>query len=260
MKDMIGKVIFVGAGPGDPKLITVLGMEALAEADVIVYDRLASPKLLAYAKKDVELIYCGKLPDRHTIPQAEINQILVEQTKLGKRVVRLKGGDPSVFGRVGEEAECCAEHHIPFEIVPGITSGLAAPLYAGIPITHRDFNSSFAVVTGHKRTDGSGVEVNWAKLATAVETIICYMGVGNIAEIQQQLITHGRSPDTPVALIRWGTLSTQETLVGTLENIADKVHEARFKAPAIIVVGEVVRLREKLSWFEPNAENGIIGG
>jgi uroporphyrinogen III methyltransferase/synthase len=245
-----GKVYLVGAGPGDPKLITLRGMEALAKADVIVYDRLASPKLLSYAKDNVELIYCGKLPDRHTIPQEEINQILVRQAKLGKTVVRLKGGDPSIFGRVGEEAAHCVEHGVSFEVVPGITSGIAAPMYAGIPLTHRDLNSSLAFVTGHKRVDDKGIEINWEKLATAVETIVFYMGVGNLSLIQEQLVLYGRSPETPVALVRWGTLGKQETLTGTLNNIVAKVEEANFKAPAIIIVGEVVRLREKLSWFE----------
>jgi uroporphyrin-III C-methyltransferase len=250
MGDQVGKVYLVGAGPGDPKLITVKGAEALKEADVIVYDRLASPDLLGYAREDVELIYCGKLPDRHTIPQEEINQILVDKAKQGNIVVRLKGGDPSIFGRVGEEAECCVDNGIPFEVVPGITSGIAAPMYAGIPLTHRDLNSTVAFVTGHKRTDGRGADIQWEKLATAVETIVFYMGVGNIAFIQEKLLQNGRDPQTPVALVRWGTLPKQETLVGTLGDIVVKVEESQFKAPAIIVVGEVVKLREKLKWFE----------
>jgi uroporphyrinogen III methyltransferase/synthase len=219
-------------------------------ADCIVYDRLASPQLLSHAKPDVELIYCGKLPDRHTLTQEEINRVLVEKAREGKVVTRLKGGDPSVFGRVGEEAEELVKHDIPYEIVPGITSGIAAPAYAGIPVTHRDFNSSFAIVTGHERPDKTESSINWEKLATAVETIIFYMGVGNLPFIREQLIKYGRSPKTPVALIRWGTTVDQETLVGTLEDIVEKREAANLTNPAIIIVGEVVRLRDKLQWFE----------
>lgn len=250
MHHHVGKVYFVGAGPGDPKLITVKGVEAISKADVIVFDRLVSPELLKYAKENVEHIYCGKLPDCHTIPQEEINQILVDQAKLGKTVVRLKGGDPGIFGRVGEEAEHCVKHQVPFEVVPGITSGIAVPMYAGIPLTHRELSSSVAIVTGHKRTDGPGKEIRWEKLSNAVDTIVFYMGIGNLPLIQEQLLLHGRDPETPVALVRWGTLEQQETLTGTLDNVVEKVKKANFKAPAIIVVGEVVALREKLSWFE----------
>ncbi|WP_134684805.1 uroporphyrinogen-III C-methyltransferase [Brevibacillus migulae] len=245
-----GKVFLVGAGPGDPKLITVRGMETIKQADCIVYDRLASPRLLAHARPDVELIYCGKLPDRHTLTQEEINQVLVDKALEGKVVTRLKGGDPSIFGRVGEEAEELAKHDIPFEIVPGITSGIAAPAYAGIPVTHRDYNSSLAIVTGHERPDKTESSINWEKLATAVETIVFYMGVGNLPFIREQLIKYGRSPQTPVALVRWGTTVDQETLVGTLENIVEKREEAGLTNPAIIIVGEVVKLRDKLQWFE----------
>lgn len=245
-----GKVFLVGAGPGDPKLITVRGMETIAMAECIVYDRLASPRLLAHARPDVELIYCGKLPDRHTLTQEEINQVLVDKALEGKIVTRLKGGDPSIFGRVGEEAEELVKHDIPFEIVPGITSGIAAPAYAGIPVTHREFNSSLAIVTGHERPEKTESSINWENLATAVGTIIFYMGVGNLPFIREQLIKYGRSPQTPVALVRWGTTVDQETLVGTLENIVEKREEAGLTNPAIIVVGEVVNLREKLQWFE----------
>lgn len=245
-----GKVFLVGAGPGDPKLITVRGLETIKVADCIVYDRLASPRLLAHAKPGVELIYCGKLPDRHTLTQDEINQVLVDKALEGKVVTRLKGGDPSIFGRVGEEAEELAKHEIEFEIVPGITSGIAAPAYAGIPVTHRDFNSSLAIVTGHERPEKTTSSINWEKLATAVETIIFYMGVGNLPFIREQLIKYGRSPQTPVALVRWGTTIDQETLVGTLENIVEKREAAGLTNPSIIIVGEVVALRDKLQWFE----------
>lgn len=247
---MSGIVYLVGAGPGDPGLITVKGQEAIKKADVIVYDRLASPQLLNDAKETAELIYVGKLPDRHTLKQEEINELLVEKAKQGKIVTRLKGGDPFIFGRGGEEAERCVEEGIPFEVVPGITSAIAVPAYAGIPVTHRDFNSSFAIVTGHERPEKTESSIRWDRLATATETLIFLMGVSNLPFITEQLIKYGRAKETPVALVRWGTRVEQETLVGTLENIVQKVQETNFRSPAIIIVGEVVKLREKLSWFE----------
>lgn len=244
-----GSVLFVGAGPGDPKLLTIKGMEALKRADVVVYDRLANPLLLAHAKREARLIYCGKEADRHTLPQDEINLLLIREAKKGQTVVRLKGGDPSMFGRVGEEAQTCLEHGIPFEIVPGITSGMAAPLYAGIPLTHRDYNSSVAFVTGHLCEKNAGKEPDWAALAT-VETLVIYMGVKNLPRIRTQLLANGKAANTPVALVRWGTLGEQETLVGKLATIVEQVAEAGFAAPAIIVVGEVVQLRDSLNWYE----------
>lgn len=244
-----GSVLFVGAGPGDPKLLTIKGKEALQRADVVVYDRLANPLLLAHARRGARLVYCGKEADRHTLPQEDINLLLIREAQQGQTVVRLKGGDPSMFGRVGEEAQMCLAHGIPFEIVPGITSGIAAPLYAGIPLTHRDYNSSVAFVTGHLCEKNSGKGPDWAALAS-VETLVIYMGVKNLQHIREQLLAHGKEPATPVALVRWGTLGKQETLVGTLETIERQVAEARFTAPAIIVVGEVVRLRDSLDWYE----------
>ncbi|GEN33906.1 MULTISPECIES: uroporphyrinogen-III C-methyltransferase [Aneurinibacillus] len=245
-----GKVYLVGAGPGDPKLITVRGLELLQHADVVVYDRLASPKLLDYAKQEAERIYCGKQADHHSLPQSEINRIIVEKALEGKEVVRLKGGDPFVFGRGGEEAEACLAAGLSYEVVPGITSGIAAPAYAGIPVTHRAYSSSVAFVTGHKAADKEQSGIDWKKLATAVDTLVFYMGVGNLPDIVRNLRQHGRRKETPVALVRWGTYENQETLIGTLETIVEKVQQARFKSPAIIVVGEVVRLREQLAWYE----------
>ncbi|MFD2370781.1 uroporphyrinogen-III C-methyltransferase [Brevibacillus sp. GCM10020057] len=244
-----GSVVFVGAGPGDPKLLTIRGKEALGRADVVVYDRLANPLLLAHVREGARLVYCGKEADRHTLPQEKINSLLVREAQRGHTVVRLKGGDPSMFGRVGEEAQVCVAHGVRYEIVPGITSGMAVPLYAGIPLTHREFNSSVAFVTGHLCEKNSGKEPDWAALA-AVETLVIYMGVKNLPRIKEQLLASGKSPDTPVALVRWGTLGKQETLTGRLETIDQKVAEAGFKAPAIIVVGEVVRLRDALNWYE----------
>lgn len=252
-----GSVFFVGAGPGDPELMTIKGANALKKADVIVYDRLVSPKLLDYAKPLVELIYCGKLPDKHLIPQEKINEIIVEKALKGKNVVRLKGGDPSIFGRVGEEAEYCVDHGVPFEVVPGITSGISASMYAGIPLTHRDFSSSCAFITGHKSNNNVKKEIQWEKLSTSVDTLVFYMGVCNIEIIQEKLLLHGRPAGTPVALVRWGTTDNQETLTGTLENISQKVAEVQFRSPAIIVVGEVVKLREKLAWFKENKSQSL---
>ncbi len=246
-------VYLVGAGPGDPGLITVKGKQAIEKAEVIIYDRLASPGLLRNVRADVEKIYVGKLPDRHTLTQDEINDLLVEKAKEGKVITRLKGGDPFIFGRGGEEAERLADEGIPFEVVPGITSAVAVPAYAGIPVTHRDFNSSFSIVTGHERPEKTESSINWEKLATATETLIFLMGVTNLPFIVKQLTNYGRESSTPIALIRWGTRVEQETLMGTLADIVQKVEETKFRSPAIIIVGEVVRLREKLAWFEQKA-------
>jgi uroporphyrin-III C-methyltransferase len=245
-----GTVYLVGAGPGDPKLITVRGLECIQCADVIIYDRLANPELLNHAKKGVELIYCGKLPDNHTLRQEEINQLLVKKALAGKSVTRLKGGDPSVFGRVGEEAVELAKHGIPFEIIPGISSGIAAAAYAGIPVTHREHASSFAMVTGHAREDSPKENINWGALAQGIDTIAFYMGIANLGYISEQLIKHGRDPGTPVALIHWGTTAKQKTLVGTLKNIEEEARKQQFSHPSIILVGEVVKLREQMQWFE----------
>ncbi|MGO4886991.1 uroporphyrinogen-III C-methyltransferase [Anaerobacillus sp. MEB173] len=246
----VGKVFLVGAGPGDVGLITVKGMESIRQAEVILYDRLVNPLLLEHARPDVELIYCGKLPDRHILRQENINDLLVEKAMEGKMVVRLKGGDPSVFGRVGEEAETLTKNKIPFEIVPGITSGIAASTYAGIPVTHRDYGSSFAMVTGHDKSKDGKPAIDWEALARGIDTIAFYMGVGNIAHISEKLIQNGRSPLTPVILIQWGTTSRQKTLEGNLGNIAALVEETKFSNPAITLVGDIVKLREKVKWFE----------
>ncbi|MBN6187876.1 uroporphyrinogen-III C-methyltransferase [Aneurinibacillus sp. BA2021] len=253
-----GKVYLVGAGPGDPKLITIRGAELLRQADVIVYDRLASPALLEYAKESAERIYCGKKADHHSLPQPEINRLIVEKALTGKEVVRLKGGDPFIFGRGGEEAEACIEAGVAYEVVPGITSGIAAPAYAGIPVTHRDHASSVAFITGHKAEGKEEGGIAWTKLVGAVHTLVFYMGVSNLPDIVKNLRQHGQAKDTPVALVRWGTCEEQETLVGTLDTIVDQVQQARFRSPAIIVVGDVVRLREKLAWYEQKLPRAVI--
>jgi uroporphyrinogen III methyltransferase/synthase len=225
-------------------------MEAIGKADVVVYDRLASPRLLMHTKPGTEKIFVGKLPDKHMLKQAEINQLLVDLALQGKTVIRLKGGDPCVFGRVGEEAELLAQNDIEFEIIPGITSAIGVPAYAGIPVTHRDYTSSFTIVTGHEYTNKTYSDVDWDKLANSTGTLVFLMGVANLANIRDELIRCGKSTDLPVALIRWGTWMEQETLTGTLETIVDQVREANFQSPAVIIVGEVVKLREKLAWFE----------
>jgi uroporphyrinogen III methyltransferase / synthase len=245
-----GKVYLVGAGPGDPGLITVKGLECIQTAEVIIYDYLANPKLLAQVKPDAELIYVGKKGGDHTLPQEEINQLIINQARSGKTVCRLKGGDPCVFGRGGEEAEELVAAGIEFEFVPGITSAIAVPAYAGIPVTHREYTSDFAVITGHEDPTKETSSIQWDKLATSVGTLIFLMGVGNLPQIASQLIKYGRTKETPVALIRHGTLPNQETLVGNLADIAIKAEQQQMKPPAIIIVGEVVKLRDKLNWFE----------
>lgn len=247
---MAGKVYLVGAGPGDARLITVKGLQCLEKGDVVVYDRLANPSLLQKMKRGAEKVYVGKLPDRHTMKQEEINQLLVDLALKGKTVVRLKGGDPTIFGRVGEEAELLRKHGIPYEIVPGITAAISVPAYAGIPVTHRDMASSLSIITGHESPDKLDKSINWEKVTNATGTLIFMMGVAKIGYISRQLITYGRSPDTPVALVRWGTRAEQATLTGTLEDIERKVLEANFQPPAVIVVGDVVTQREHLKWAE----------
>ncbi|WP_027410742.1 uroporphyrinogen-III C-methyltransferase [Anoxybacillus tepidamans] len=245
----MGKVYLVGAGPGDPELITVKGLNCIKKADVILYDRLINEELLTYAKQNAELIFCGKLPGYHTMQQETINRFLVHHAKKGKIVVRLKGGDPFVFGRGGEEAEALVKHGIEFEVVPGITSGIAAAAYAGIPVTHRHFSSSIAFITGHRR-EGSSEEMKWESLAKGIDTLAIYMGVKNLPYIREQLLKHGKPPSTPVAVIQWGTLYEQRTVTATLETIVETIQQKQIENPSMIIIGEVVALREKIQWFE----------
>ena len=245
-----GFVYLVGAGPGDPGLFTLKGKKIMETADVIIYDRLVSKRILAFANENAEFIYVGKASSRHTLSQDEINELLVKKAGEGKRVVRLKGGDPFVFGRGGEEALYVREHGFDFEIVPGISSAIAVPAYAGIPVTHREDTSSVTLVTGHEKEGKEESSINWQALGSGTETIVFLMGVENLAFICQQLIKYGRDPFTPVALIRWGTLPAQQVLTGQLSNIAGKKQQANFKPPAVIVVGEVVKQREALKWLE----------
>lgn len=243
----VGKVYLVGAGPGDPGLLTVRGLELLHGAQVVVYDRLVNPVLLEEAPPVAIRIFVGKADGLHSLPQGEINRLLVSYARRGYDVVRLKGGDPFIFGRGGEEAEALRDAGIPFEIVPGVSSAISVPAYAGIPLTHRGLSSSFAVVTGHQACE-AGSSVNWAALATAVDTLVILMGLKNLPAIVRGLLGAGRSPETPVAIVRWGTTIEQKTVIGNLADIVDK--SRGLKPPVVVVIGQVVNLAEKLRWFE----------
>lgn len=245
-----GKVYLVGAGPGDSGLITVKGLDCLTRAEGVIYDNLIDDSLLESANPEAEKIYVGKTAGCHAMAQEDINKLLVKKAREGKNVVRLKGGDPFVLGRGGEEAEALSQHRIPFEVVPGVTSAVAAPAYAGIPVTHRGLASSFAVITGHEDPAKGESSIDWAKLATGVDTLVFLMGLGNLSSIVEELINHGRLPDTPVALIREGCRPVQETVTGTLADIAARAAEKEVKPPVVIVVGKVAGLREKLRWFD----------
>jgi len=243
-------VYLVGAGPGDPGLITLNGIEAIEAADVIVYDYLASASLLNYARESAELIYAGKKGGDHTLSQAEINQLIVDRALSGKTVTRLKGGDPFVFGRGGEEIEALIDAGVSFTIVPGVTSAIAAPAYAGIPLTHRKYASTVTFITGHEDPKKQTSTINWAALANTRGTLVFLMGVKNLPHIAGRLVENGMNPETPAALVRWGTTPSQETVTGTLTTIVENVEAAGLKPPCIIIVGDVVALRDKMQWFE----------
>lgn len=245
-----GYVYLVGAGPGDPKLLTIRGSECIARADVLVYDRLASRTLLKLTQPNCEKIYVGKSPEGHTLRQEEINDLLVSKALEGKIVTRLKGGDPFVFGRGGEEAEALIEAGISFEVVPGVTSAIAVPAYAGIPVTHRDLTSSFTVITGHEKPSKDSSAIAWESLATSGSTLIFLMGMENLRMIAEKLQEHGLPPSTPSGIIQWGTRSEQRVVTGKLEDITELASSQGFTNPAVIIVGEVVSLRDKLKWFE----------
>jgi uroporphyrinogen III methyltransferase / synthase len=247
---MSGKVYLVGAGPGDPGLVTQKGIACIAGADVIIYDYLASKQLLSYAPENAELIYAGKQGGDHTLTQDSINALIVEKASAGSMVVRLKGGDPFIFGRGGEEIEALIEENIDFEIVPGVTSAIAAPAYAGIPLTHRQYTSSVTFITGHEDPTKAESMLNWEALANTGGTLVFFMGVKNLPKITARLLECKMSPETPVALVRWGTTPAQQTVTGTLATINETVARVGLKPPSIIVVGRVVELREKMKWFE----------
>jgi uroporphyrinogen III methyltransferase / synthase len=245
-----GTVYLVGAGPGDAGLLTMRGAELLGRADVVVYDALVNPDLLRLAPKSAEVIYGGKRAKDHAIPQEGLNQLLVAKAKEGKTVVRLKGGDPYIFGRGGEEAEELAAAHVPFEVIPGVSSIVAGPNYAGIPLTHRDHCSTFTVITGHEDPTKEESALDWNQIARLPGTKVILMGVERIGALASSLIAGGMPPQTPVGMVRWGTTGRQQSIEGTLETIARVVAETGFKAPAVTVIGDVVKLRKKLNWAE----------
>lgn len=242
-------VYLVGAGPGHPSLLTLRARDLLASCDLILYDYLVDPETLQFASAKAERIYVGKVSGGQHTPQTEINRLLIEQARVGRRVVRLKGGDPFLFGRGAEEAEALYEAGVPFEVVPGISSALAVPAYAGIPLTHRDISSSVAFLAGTSSGDADDVSSALADLSRA-DTIVILMGIGNLRLIADDLLACGRDPQTPAAIIRWGTYETQQTVSGTLQTIADEAENRRMRPPGVIIIGEVVRLRDRLKWFE----------
>src|SRR6266550_2166631 len=251
MHALPGTVYLVGAGPGAPGLLTVKAVDLLESCDTVVYDYLVNPEVLAHVQSSTERIYVGKVGGGRHTPQRQINHLLIQQARAGKRVVRLKGGDPFLFGRGAEEAEALVEAGVPFEVVPGVSSALAVPAYAGIPLTHRGMSSSVAVITGARGGDGAYESGAFEHLASA-DTLVVLMGVAHLREIANDLVNSGRSAETPAAVIRWGTYNGQQTVTGTLGTIAVEAERSGMRAPAVIIIGEVVRLRERLSWFEQN--------
>jgi uroporphyrinogen III methyltransferase/synthase len=245
-----GKVYLIGAGPGDVGLLTIKGMKCLQKAEVVMYDFHLNAQILNYINHDAEFIYAGKRGGHHAMTQEEINQAIVDKAKEGKIVCRLKGGDPFVFGRGGEEAEVLVNEGIEFEVIPGVSSSIAAPAYAGIPLTHRKYSSSFAVITGNEDITKPESSIDWSKFSNGFDTLVFLMGVKNISAITSKLIEHGKSPDTPTAVVRWGTRPDQKTVVSTLKDIAEIIKKEKIQPPAVMVIGDVVKLRDTLKWYE----------
>jgi uroporphyrin-III C-methyltransferase/precorrin-2 dehydrogenase/sirohydrochlorin ferrochelatase len=247
-----GEVYLVGGGPGDPDLLTFRALRLMQQCDVCVYDKLVSPEVLDLVRRDAELIYVGKSRDQHTLPQEEINQLLARLALAGKRVLRLKGGDPFIFGRGGEEIETLMQQGVPFQVVPGITAANGVSSYAGIPLTHRDYAQACLFITGHLK---NGVlDLDWAAMARPQQTVVIYMGLVGLEQICQQLIAHGVAPDMPAAVIQQGTTQHQRVVSANLSDLASQVAAAKMKAPCLTIIGQVVQLREKLNWFEPQTQ------
>jgi uroporphyrin-III C-methyltransferase/precorrin-2 dehydrogenase/sirohydrochlorin ferrochelatase len=247
-----GEVYLVGGGPGSPDLLTFRALRLMQQCDVCVYDKLVSPEVMELVRRDAELIYVGKSRDQHTLPQEEINELLARLALEGKRVLRLKGGDPFIFGRGGEEIETLMQRGVPFQVVPGITAANGVSTYAGIPLTHRDYAQACLFITGHLK-EGS-VDLDWVAMSRPRQTVVIYMGLVGLEKICEQLIVHGVSPDMPAAVVQQGTTQHQRVVIATIKDLSYKVKEAQIKAPCLTIIGEVVQLREKLHWFEPNLE------
>ncbi len=253
----MGKVYITGAGPGDPGLLTLNAKKALEEADVIIYDHLVTEECMRFCQESIRKIYVGKMRGKHTYPQEEINRMIAQEAETGHIVVRLKGGDPFIFGRGSEECLYLRERNIEFEVVPGISALSAVPAYAGIPLTHRNVSTHFTVVTGHERFGKEPLSVNWKALAEMGGTLVIYMGVTNIRGIANALMQHGRQPETPVSVIRWGTTPEQEEIAGTLDSIADQIEGINLRPPGLIIIGEVVRYHDQINWFHPEEFNEV---
>lgn len=250
-----GEVFLVGAGPGDPDLLTFRALRLMQGCDVCVYDKLVSPEVMELVRRDAELIYVGKARSQHTLPQEEINELLAKLALQGKRVLRLKGGDPFIFGRGGEEIETLMQHGVPFQVVPGITAANGVSSYAGIPLTHRDYSQSCLFITGHLKAAANGefvLDLDWQAMARPRQTLVIYMGLVGMQQICEQLILHGVPSDMPAAVVQQGTTQYQKVVTATLQDLYEKVQAAQIKAPCLTIVGEVVKLREKLNWFHPN--------